>query len=139
MDCPFCAVNKDVTRILEEREHVFVALSNPRLVPGHTLVIPKRHVEKLSELNDAERRGLFETAITYEERILERFAKGCDIRQHYRPFLPENWIKVHHLHIHLFPREFKDELYKRSMKYEEAMFRPLPEDEREKFTKLLKE
>ena len=43
--------------------------SNPRLMEGHLLVIPKRHVEKLSELNEEERKELFDTVIEYQEKI----------------------------------------------------------------------
>ncbi|MEK7123070.1 MAG: HIT domain-containing protein, partial [Patescibacteria group bacterium] len=86
-DCPFCHIKeREQERVLEEREHVFVILSDPRLVPGHLLVIPRRHVEKLSELDAEEREELFDTVVKYQEKILDKHAAGCDIRQNYRPF-----------------------------------------------------
>ena len=54
MDCPFCNINSEKTRILEDKKFVRVIFSNPRLMPGHLLIIPKRHVEKISELNKEE-------------------------------------------------------------------------------------
>lgn len=138
MNCPFCNVNQEKTRIIENREKTFVALSNPRLLPGHTLVIPKRHVEKISELNPEERTELFNAAIEYQQKIIERFSAGCDLRQNYRPFLPQSEIKVNHVHIHLLPRENEDALYQKGMKYEKEMFIPLPDSEREKFTELFR-
>ena len=137
MNCPFCDIDPERNRILEERSLVFVILSNPRLMPGHTLVIPKRHVEKPSELTDAEREELFNTVLEYQDKITAVFSKGCDIRQNYRPFAPQSQLKVNHVHMHLIPREMEDELYQHSMKFEKDIFVPLSDDEREKFTKLL--
>lgn len=135
-NCPFCNIDPIKTRIIYQGKGVYVVLSNPRLVPGHMLVIPSRHAEKLSDLTGAERQELFDTAIRVQEIVLQKFAKGCDLRQNYRPFMPQGWVKVDHAHIHVLPREFEDELYQRSMKFEKDMFKELPEDERERFTKL---
>jgi len=70
-------------------------------MPGHLLVIPKRHLEKLSELSKQEREELIDLIIEFTEKILNGLARGCDIRQNYRPFQTENNLKVDHLHIHL--------------------------------------
>jgi Diadenosine tetraphosphate (Ap4A) hydrolase and other HIT family hydrolases len=98
-------------------------------MPGHLLVIPKRHVEHLHDLSLEERAELFKVVITLQQRILERFASGCDIRQHNRPFLPENDLKVDHLHVHLQPREMEDELYQKSQRFDRKVFAPLPDGE----------
>ena len=109
MNCPFCNIAKNgPDRVLAEKEHIVVILSNPRLMKGHTLVVPKRHVEKMSELNQQEKDELMETLIEFQEKILD-FAAGCDIRRHYRPFL-DDAITVSHLHFHLHPRHFADKL-----------------------------
>jgi diadenosine tetraphosphate (Ap4A) HIT family hydrolase len=136
MSCPFCEISAIKTRILKEGKYHFVCLSNPRLVPGHLLVVPKRHVEKVSELTDQERKEIFKAIINLEEEILKKLASGCDIRTHYRPFIKQGWIKVNHLHFHLQPREFEDELYQKSQKYEKDLWKDLPKEEEEKFTKL---
>lgn len=138
MNCPFCDINKEKTRIIKERKKVFVILSNPRLMPGHFLVIPKRHVEKISELNEDERKELFNTVVEFQEKILSKFASGCDIRQNYRPFQKQNKLKVDHLHIHLQPREFKDELYERCQIFEKDLFKELSDEEKEKLFNLFK-
>lgn len=122
--------------MITEGRYVFTALSNPRLMPGHLLVISKRHVEKPSELTSEERAELFETVIAFQERILKKVASGCDIRQNCRPFLPQGKLKVNHLHFHLLPREFEDELYNKSMIYEKSVFQDLPDEESEKFKQI---
>ena len=98
MTCPFCEKNIDKKSIVKKGKTVIVFLSDPRLVKGHLLVVPRRHVEKLSELTKAEQEELFRTVIEYQEKILSLFASGCDIRQNYRPFQKQNGLKVHHLH-----------------------------------------
>jgi len=50
-NCPFCSIDLERTRILDETKNTYVLISNPVLVPHHLLVIPKKHVSKLSELN----------------------------------------------------------------------------------------
>jgi len=95
---------------------------------GHVLVIPKRHVEKLSELSKEEREELLNETITIEEKLLTKVS-GVDISQHYRPFIPENPLKVDHLHVHLRPRELNDELYEKVQIYEKTIFAPLTEEE----------
>lgn len=121
--------------IVYRGRYCFVKLSNPRLMPGHLLVIPIRHVEKLSELNVDESKEIFDALKKYSEKIL-KIAGGCSIHQNYMPMLPESNTKVSHLHIHLWPREFNDELYMKSMKHEHKLFMELTEKERKKYKKL---
>lgn len=135
MPCPFCSLEKE-KRVLASKKYTYVILSNPRLMPSHLLVLPKRHVEKLSELNEEERKELFDLVIEYQEKILAKHATGCDIRQHYRPFLKQSKLKVNHMHIHLQPREYEDELYKNCQIHETALFKELTKEEKEKFSKV---
>lgn len=139
MSCPFCEIDKIKTRTIKEGKYCYVALSNPRLVPGHLLVIPKRHIEKISQLTGEEKEEIFKELIIFEEKILKRFSSGCDIRSNYRPFIVENRLKVDHLHFHLQPREFEDKLYQKVQKHEKELWQDLSEEEKEKFTKLFSE
>ena len=105
---------------------------------GHLLVIPKRHVEKLQELNSDERKEVFDTTLEYQNKVIENVASGCDIRQHYRPFLSENDTKVDHAHIHLHPRKLEDELYTESrQQHESKLYKKLPDKEVEGVLDLL--
>ena len=136
MNCRFCDINNTKGRIIESLQHCSVIFSNPRLMVGHLLVIPHRHVLNLNELSDEERKELFDVVIKYQNKILEKVASGCDIKQHNRPFLPENDLKVDHLHIHLQPREFEDELYLKSQIKDREIFKPLTENEMEQIERL---
>ncbi len=45
--CPFCDIEQNNShRSVIDGDLISVILSNPRLMPGHALVIPKRHIEK---------------------------------------------------------------------------------------------
>ena len=104
-------------------------------MPGHLLAIPKRHVERLSELSEDEKKGLFDKVIEFQEKILKHYS-GCDIRQNYRPFQKQDGIKFNHLHIHLHPREFEDKLYQKCQIFEKKIFSELTNQEKEKFLRL---
>jgi len=133
-DCPLCAP-KD--RALKENEHAYFMLSNPRKVPGHTLVIPKRHIEKPTDLTSEELISIFMLISHVEEKLLASIATGCDIRQHYQPYVMENKFKVDHVHFHVVPRTFEDELYRISTMPENALFTELSKEEHDTITKLL--
>jgi len=137
MDCPFCHIDKEKTKIIKEGEKVMVVLSNPRLIEGHLLVIPKRHVEKISELNEEELKELLENIIEFQQKILSKISPGCDIRQNYRPFQKQNNLKINHLHFHLLPRKLEDEIYQKCQIFEKNLFKELTKKEAVKIVKLL--
>ena len=140
MPCPFCDILQNNTeRIVKKNSHSFVILSNPRLMPGHLLVIPNRHVEKMSDLNAHEKHDLLETVIDFQEKILKKLSNGCDISQHYRPFIQQGKLKINHLHVHLRPRELEDALYERAQKFERDVFQDLDDEELKRFISLFKE
>lgn len=122
-ECPFCDISKE-NRIIDETERTFSILSNPCLMKGHCLIVPKRHVERLDELSNEELSEIFNETIKIQKLLLKKF-KGCDIRQNCRPFQKQDNLKVNHLHIHLQPRELFDELYEKSQKFEKDIFRKL--------------
>ncbi len=134
-NCPFCDP-KD--RVLKENEHALMLLSNPRKMPGHFLVIPKRHVEKTWELTKDELSAIFDLIFFIEKKIIGKLGDGCDIRQNYRPFLEQSKLKVDHVHFHVYPRYYEDYLYKVSEKFEADLFTDLDESEHDEVAKLLK-
>lgn len=134
MDCPFCNLNQ---RVLRENDLAIVLLSNPRKMPGHFLIVPKRHVEKPWELSSDELLAVFDLVFFVQKRVTEKLAKGADVRQNYRPFLPQGRLKVDHVHYHVMPRDFEDELYDRVEKHETDLFADLSDDEHDEIAKTL--
>jgi histidine triad (HIT) family protein len=139
MDCPYCRIDLKKTRILKEGKYIRVIFSNPRMMPGHLLVIPKRHVERISELNKDEQKELFDAIIHFQDNILLKIASGCDIRQNYRAFQKQDGLKVNHLHFHLQPRELFDELYKKCQVFEKDVFKDSSKTELDKMEKMFSE
>lgn len=134
-DCVFCHPSE---RVLEENEFAQVILSNPRKVPGHFLVIPKRHIEKPWELTNEELVAVFELIFFVEKKIIGKLGDGADVKQNYRPFLPQSRLKKDHVHFHVYPRSLQDYLYKVAEVYETDLFADLDDYEREEVGKLLK-
>jgi ATP adenylyltransferase len=132
--CPFC---NPPERIVKQNDSAQVLLSDPRKVPGHILVIPKRHVEKPWELTEQEIHDIFELIFFVEKKIVGKLGDGCDIRQNYRPFIKQNRIKIDHVHFHVIPRSNEDYIYTVVEKYETDLFAELDDEENEAVTKLL--
>lgn len=134
--CPFCGVDE---RVLKSNEHAQVILSNPRKVPGHFLVVPKRHVEKPWELSKDELSDIYELIFFIERRIIGKLGDGCDVRQNYRPFLQQSTLSVKHVHFHVIPRALQDYIYQISEKYDTELFADLDPTEASVVAKLLEE
>ncbi|KKU19138.1 MAG: hypothetical protein UX77_C0005G0011 [Parcubacteria group bacterium GW2011_GWA1_47_11] len=133
-ECPFCHADE---RKIKENDLAFVILSNPRKMKGHFLVVPKRHVEKPWELIDREVKAIFSLVFFVQKKVSEKLSVGCDVRQNYRPFLKQGRVKVDHVHYHIMPRDFEDELYTK-IEYKEAeMFAELTPEERGEMEKVL--
>lgn len=126
-------------RVLKSNKTAQAFLSNPRKVPGHFLVTPKRHVEKPWELTNDELQDIFELVFFVEQKLIGKLGTGADIRQNYRPFLQQGKIKVDHVHFHVYPRYLDDYLYKVSEQFETDLFTDLDPAEQAEFAKLLKE
>ncbi len=135
-NCPFCSLNE---RVLKENDKAILFLSNPRIMEGHFLISPKRHVEKPWELTNDEVSSIFNLVRLVQEFITENLTDGCDVRQNYRPFLKQSKLKVNHVHYHVMPRNFEDELYQKVEKHETQMFKDLGNNEHERIAKMLEE
>ena len=55
-NCPFCSIPQD--RIIDSNEMGFVIRDGFPISPGHTLIIPKRHVSSFFEISQEERESL---------------------------------------------------------------------------------
>lgn len=132
--CRFCNLDG---QIVKENEHAVVVLSNPRKVPGHTLVLPKRHITEPWQLTSEELIDVFKLIFFVEQRLLGKLGDGVDVRQNYRPFISENKLKVDHVHFHVIPRAHEDYIYSVSEKFEKDLFADLDNLERKEVEKLL--
>ena len=67
---------------------------------GHTLVIPKRHVDRLTELREEEYEDLFRTVVTVCRRV-ERLTSDYNVAVNQGRLAGQ---LVFHLHFHIIPR-----------------------------------
>lgn len=144
--CGFCCVDRERNRVLREGLFVLVILSNPRLMEGHTLVIPKRHVGAVGSLPWYVRLELFWTVFRFERKIVRAFSRhwgravGVDTSWHTRPFMPTTDLTMPgHAHVHLRPRFFKDPFYERVSFHETNVFQWMDSVEKATVQALLEE
>jgi diadenosine tetraphosphate (Ap4A) HIT family hydrolase len=108
--CPFCI--PDRSRVFAENDLAFAILDAYPVTPGHTLLIPKRHMVSFFEATAEERSALFELLDAIRERLLNRRHPFGDRNG---SFVPDGFNigindgvaagqSVMHLHIHVIPR-----------------------------------
>ncbi len=106
--CAFCDHQSLEERTIANGRHILSIVSRPRFRPGHSLVIPRRHIETLAELNEQESLEMMKE-IGRLSLLLDR-GFGSGVMQKYQPRQLENGIKVNHLHVHVFPRYSEEDV-----------------------------
>lgn len=104
-ECPFCMIihGKIESYKVYEDEEVLAVLDIKPANEGHVLVMPKRHVQFSTELDDVGK--LFTIANNFAKLISEAFQKDTNI------FVANGAAagqRVGHLTVHVIPREEKD-------------------------------
>lgn len=135
MNCPFCS---PLEHVVKQNDLAQAILSDPHKVPGHILVMPKRHVEKPWELEPNELQAIFDLIFFIEQRFIGELGEGVDIRQSYRPFLEQDKLKLNHLTFHVIPRSKDDYLHTVSGQYEDGLYAELDDLEAKEVNRLLK-
>jgi len=103
-DCLFCRVGaKEISvPVLYEDEDVFVFLDQTPIAPGHTLVIPKGHVQNILELPDDKVAAVFLAVKKITARLGEVLnTDGFTIGINHGKVGGQ---AVDHLHVHIIPR-----------------------------------
>ena len=100
--CRFCEIIKKKEDMIFEDNIVFVMINQSPYKEGHILILPKRHVVDLRELNPEESESLFKK-ISFMLGVLEdtyetkSFNIGCNI-------CPPAGSTYEHLHFQIIPR-----------------------------------
>ena len=103
--CPFCSLPS--SRIVESNTHGLVIRDGFPVSPGHTLIVPKRHIGSFFELRADERDDLLALLDHAKAQIESEFKPdGYNIGINDRPAAGQT---VPHLHIHLIPRYIGDQ------------------------------
>ena len=106
--CTFCSiVAGDVAaHVVMDSADVVAFLDRAPLFPGHTLVVPRGHVETLVDVPPA---GL-EPLWTAVQRIAGAVVSALDAHGSFVAVNNRVSQSVPHLHVHVVPRRFKDGL-----------------------------
>lgn len=108
VDCLFCAIvsGEHPAQRVVDTEQVVGFLDARPVFKGHTLLVPRRHIETLGDLPADLLTPLFETVQRVSRAVVEAYeAHGS--------FVAANNVvsqSVPHLHVHVVPRRRKDGL-----------------------------
>lgn len=98
--CPFCTL--PASRIIASSESAVVVRDPSPVSPGHTLIISRRHVGSLFELNEYERNAMLALLGSARISVQSEFhPDGYNIGINDGPAAGQT---VAHLHIHVIPR-----------------------------------
>ena len=103
-DCIFCGiVSGDVPgRIVGENDGAVAFLDANPMAPGHTLVVPRNHRERLATLSADESRAVFDLVYDLVPRVEEAVdADGATVGVNDGPAAGQ---EVPHVHAHVIPR-----------------------------------
>ncbi len=101
----FCT-EKIYENIFFETKDFLVVYDKRPILPGHTLIIPKRHVSQIIELTDAELVSLRETLKLVIPKLLDAY--GADSYNISINAGEQAGMVIDHLHFHLVPRKSSD-------------------------------
>ncbi|MDQ3946761.1 MAG: HIT family protein [Actinomycetota bacterium] len=106
--CRFCAIEAGEApgRVVLEGHATLAFLDDRPVFPGHTLLIPRRHVETLPELPD----DLLEPLFADARRIAAALEGGFGADGTFVAMNNRISQSVPHLHVHVVPRHRKDGL-----------------------------
>jgi histidine triad (HIT) family protein len=136
-ECGFCEPSSFSERTIGSNERAISLLSSPRLTPGHSLVIPRRHVEALDDLSGEEFGAIHELLSPIYRRLLGSIAVGVDVWQKTRPAVSQDGVKMDHVHFHVVPSKPGDERYSEALRWSRDKFDALDDCEREEMLRLL--
>lgn len=104
-DCIFCMIRDgDIpARKVYEDENVFAILDHSQVTPGHTLLIPKKHVRNIFDYDEVLAQEVF-ASVPKVARALRAFdpkVEGLNVLINNEEVASQT---VFHSHIHLLPR-----------------------------------
>lgn len=109
MECIFCKIidGEIPSHKIYEDENVLAFLDISQSTKGHTLVIPKKHVRNIYELDEELASNIFKVIPKIANALKEAFSPiGLNIINNNEKPLQD----VFHYHIHLIPRYENDSL-----------------------------
>lgn len=106
MNCIFCKIiqGEIPAKIINETKKSLAFLDAFPLTKGHTLVIPKKHYEKIQDMSTEDNSDLFETVHKVSAKV-DKITSATLIAIHNGK---QSGQEIPHLHVHLIPRSPED-------------------------------
>lgn len=99
-ECPFCNLEPD--RIISESDYTITIRDGFPVSEGHTLIIPRRHVQSFFELQAIEKAAILQALDEAKEALDKEYSPdGYNIGINDGEAAGQT---VMHLHVHLIPR-----------------------------------
>lgn len=106
MDCVFCKIvqGQIKARVVFETKNSLAFLDAFPLTKGHTLVIPKKHYEKIQDMHPDDNNDLFDTVHKVTAKV-DALTGATLLAVHNGRAAGQ---EVPHVHVHLIPRSPED-------------------------------
>ena len=106
MNCIFCKIiqGEIPAKIIKETKKSLAFLDAFPLTRGHTLVIPKKHYEKIQDMSTEDNSDLFETVHKVSAKV-DKITNATLIAIHNGK---QSGQEIPHVHVHLIPRSPED-------------------------------
>ncbi len=106
--CRFCEIiaGRIAADIVLEDDHTIAFLDMRPLFPGHTLLVPRRHIETLDDLPD----DLLQPLFTSARRLSIAVRTAVDAHGTFVAINNKVSQSVPHVHVHIVPRRRRDGL-----------------------------
>jgi len=106
MDCLFCKIiNKEIpAKIIHEDENFLVFLDLDQTTGGHTLIVPKKHFQDFTELDEKTNNEMWKLAQNIGKKLMTKLnKKGLTLQINYGESQ-----EIKHVHLHLLPNYQKE-------------------------------
>lgn len=106
MNCIFCKIiqGEIPAKIINETKKSLAFLDAFPLTKGHTLVIPKKHYEKIQDMSTEDNSDLFEIVHKVSAKV-DKITNATLIAIHNGK---QSGQEIPHVHVHLIPRSPED-------------------------------
>lgn len=134
-------INSEKSRLIAFNEYAFAFPSKMPIVPGHTLIVPRRKVTNMDELEQKELNAIFELQNKLKQAMIKAFdAEGFNYAWNEGKLAGQS---VSHLHLHMLPRKQSDsgiiDYEPRQFLYRPGSRSVSPEEELSKVAYLIKD
>ncbi|MEI7961496.1 MAG: HIT domain-containing protein [archaeon] len=140
MNCIYCSNLEIKKRRITENELAFAFPTNIPIVPGHTLICPKRCVAKFEKLTTEELKSIRELTLQITESLKKVFeSEGFNYAWNEGNLAGQS---IPHFHLHILPRKIGDtgitEYEPRKFLYRTGSREATPEKELQEVANLIK-